>query len=95
MNGDEKVLVEVPMSEIDYLVPARLLGAHSTWFSRQISEREGADSIVFMASAHVLEYVLVFMCTGVLRMPRYQENELEATLGMATVACWLKMEDLE
>jgi hypothetical protein len=95
MNGGEQVLVEVLISEINYLVPAKLLGAHSTWFFRQISEREGADSIVFTASAHVLECVLVFMCTGVLRMPRHQENELEATVMMAMVACWLKMEDLE
>jgi hypothetical protein len=95
MNGNEKVLVEVPISEINYLVPAKLLGAHSTWFSGQINEREGDDSIVFTASAHVLECVLVFICTGVLRMPRHQENEPEATFKMATVACWLKMEDLE
>lgn len=96
MNDSEKVLVKLALSDTNYLVSARLLQSRSPWFFEKISELERDPSVVFtFADAPTFECVLVFMCTGLLRIPSYLDDELEAILKVAMVAYRLKMEDLE
>jgi hypothetical protein len=96
MNVSLQILVLIAGSNIDFFLPARLLCAHSAWFTAAISNREMGASIIFpFSDASVLEAVLVFMCTGVLRLSDHMGHQLHAALEMAMVAHKLVMEDLE
>jgi hypothetical protein len=96
MNDGKKILVNVVLSGVDYLVPAKLLCEMSPWFSAQLDEYEWFDSVVFtMATADVFESVLGFMCTGILRVPSDEGNELKRSLEVCMLACRLEMEELE
>lgn len=95
MNIGEKVVINVVLSGIKYLVPTRLLCERSAWFSVELVDHEFHDSVMFtMTRAAIFESVLEFMCTGILRTPS-QENEIDAALEICMLACKLKMEDLE
>jgi hypothetical protein len=48
-----------------------------------------------MATADVFESMLGFMCTGILRVPSDEGNELKRSLEVCMLACRLEMEELE
>ena len=96
MNDGPNVLVLVFVSNVDFSLPTTLLCAHSAWFAATISNPAMDGTIDFpFGDAAVLETVLVFMCTGVLRISDRMGNKLYAALEMAIVAFKLGMEDLE
>lgn len=96
MNDGEKILVELVLSDVNYLVSAKLLRNRSSWFHEKISQSGRNQSVALMfADAATFEWVLLFMCTGLLPISSHLENELEAVLKVAMVAHWLKMEGLE
>jgi hypothetical protein len=94
LNDSEKVISEIPASETDSILPAELLRMRSAWFSEKIAK--GPQSVLFtMANNPILECVLEFMCTGVVRTSLDLRKELQAALDLAIVARKLKTEDLE
>jgi hypothetical protein len=96
MNDGKKILVNFVLSGVDYLFPAKLFCERSPCFSARLDEYEWFDSVVFtMATADVFESVLGFMCTGILRVPSDQGNELKRSLEVCMLACRLEMEELE
>lgn len=96
MNDSEKVVLRVSTTEIDYLVSAKLLRRQSAWFSKALGEHDEPISIsITVADAGILESLLVFMCTGILKMPLYPGHELKTVLQVSLIAYTLKMETLE
>jgi hypothetical protein len=96
MNDSPKIVVLVFGSNVDFVLPTKLLCAHSAWFAAMISNPTINGTIEFrLGDADVLETVLVFMCTGVLRKSNHMRQQVHAALEMAIVAFNLGMEDLE